>query len=106
MSDKEKFKRYFNDNPEVWQLFRKFALEAIEAGHKKYSAWTIVNRIRWETEVVTRGGEFKISNNHIAYYSRVFMKAYPQYAGFFTTKPLKKAKERESAPRTFDIPVS
>jgi hypothetical protein len=48
-----------------------------------------VNRIRWETTVETLGGDFKISNNFIAYYSRLFMDEHPEYRGFFRTKTLK-----------------
>jgi hypothetical protein len=41
------------------------------------SAWLIVNRIRWETTVETSSGDFKISNNFIAYYARLFMDEHP-----------------------------
>lgn len=76
-------------NPHVYELFRRFTFEAIDRGHRKLSAWLIVNRIRWETTVETNGGDFKISNNFIAYYARLFMDEHPEYRGFFRTKPLK-----------------
>jgi hypothetical protein len=76
-------------NPQVYDLFKRFTFEAIDRGHRKLSAWLIVNRIRWETTVETMGGDFKISNNFIAYYARLFMDEHPEYRGFFRTKPLK-----------------
>jgi len=76
-------------NPEVWNLFERFSLEAISRGRKKLSGWLIVNRIRWETAVVTTGSDFKISNDHIAFYTRLFRCKYPQHKNLFTIKKMK-----------------
>jgi hypothetical protein len=89
ISTKQKWWEWHNTNPHIYDLFERFALDAIELGHKSLSAWLIVNRIRWETAVVTFGDPFKISNNHIAYYARLFMVKHPQHDGFFKVKPLK-----------------
>ena len=75
-------------NPKVGELFDKFTLEAINKGHKNLSAWLIINRVRWETSVVTYGDPFKISNDYIAMYARYFMHRYPQYEGIFKTKKM------------------
>lgn len=77
-------------NPHVYELFKRFTFEAIARGHKRLSAWLVVNRIRWETSIETSGGDFKLSNCHIAYYARLFMDEFPQHRGFFRTKPLKR----------------
>ena len=76
-------------NPNVYELFKQFAFEAIDRGHRRLSAWLVVNRIRWETTVETNGGDFKLSNDFIAYYARLFMDEFPQHRGFFRTKQLK-----------------
>jgi hypothetical protein len=76
-------------NPDVWRLFERFSLEAINMGHKRLSAWLIVNRIRWESMVVTTGNDYKITNDYIAFYARLFINKYPQYSGFFVTKKMK-----------------
>lgn len=74
-------------NPEVWRLFCKFAFEAIAAGRVDLSASLVVERIRWETEVVTRGADdFKVNNNHRAYYARKFNRAFPYAGGKFVTR--------------------
>ena len=39
---------WHKENPQVWQYFEKFALEAVGLGRKKVSHWLIINRIRWE----------------------------------------------------------
>ena len=76
-------------NPNIFLLFERFSLEAITNGHKRLSAWLIVNRIRWETIVATTGGDFKINNDHIAFYARLFIAKYPQYKEFFVIKRMK-----------------
>ena len=85
-----KFNDWHRDNPEVYELFKKFTFEAINRGHQHLSAWLIVGRIRWETSVVTHGDDYKISNDFIALYSRKFMRDHPEHDGFFKTKPMKR----------------
>jgi len=86
---KKKWWRWHKKNPHVWNLFQKFTFEAIRSGRKNYSHWAIIQRIRWETDIVTKGNPFKISNDWIAYYARYFIHTYPQHKGFFKIKPLK-----------------
>jgi hypothetical protein len=76
-------------NPHIYELFKRFTFEAIEAGQEQSGAWLIVGRIRWETAVVTRGEDFKISNDFIAYYARHFMAEFPEHRGFFKIKRMK-----------------
>jgi len=86
---RQRWLEWHQANPHVYELFKAFTFQAIDRGHKRLSAWLVVNRIRWETTVETNGEDFKISNNFIAYYARLFMEGYPEYRGFFRTKPLK-----------------
>ena len=87
---KEKWWVWHKENPHVYELFERFTMDAIRRGHKRLSAWLIVNRIRWETMVETTGEDFKISNDFIAYYARLFMALHPEYDGFFKTKQLRR----------------
>ena len=86
-----RFHEFHKDNPEVYELFKKFTFQAIGKGHQRLSAWMIANRIRWETQIETVNDDYKISNDYIALYSRKFMKDHPQYDGFFQTKEMKRA---------------
>jgi len=80
-------------NPDVYDLFVKYSFEAIEAGRNRYSQWAIINRIRWNKEVETTGcDEFKISNDHIAFYARLFHAEHPEHKDFFLVKQLKEEK--------------
>jgi hypothetical protein len=94
--------REFNEfnaaNPEVWQHFERFTMEAIQAGHRKISHWLIINRIRWEVMITTTGGDYKISNDHIAFYARLFVKVHPQYRFIFNLKRMRDEPWHEDMP--------
>ena len=88
----DKFNQYHKDNPQVYELFKCFTFMAIRRGHNRLSAWMIANRIRWETSIETfTVDEYKISNDYIALYARMFMRDHPEYDGFFKTKEMKRA---------------
>jgi hypothetical protein len=87
----EAFRTWLSDNPEVWRLFERFALEVIKAGHDHYSADAICHRIRWEVDVETRGDQFKINNNHVAFLAREFERRHPRHVGLFRTRVQKVA---------------
>ena len=90
MTRKEQWWEWHKQNRHVYQLFEQFSFQAISKGHKRCSAWLIINRIRWETTIETNGGDFKISNDFIAYYARLFMALHPDHEGFFITKKMKE----------------
>lgn len=75
-------------HPEVWEMFVKFTFEMIKRGYKNYSVNAIFERIRWEKDSVGGDGvtSFKLNNNYRAFYSRRFMRAYPEHEGFFRTR--------------------
>ena len=89
---KQKWWAWHKQNPQVWEKFEEYTLEAVASGRRHYSHWAIINRIRWNREIETRGGEFKISNDYICYYARLFHAKYPQHNDFFKLKPLKEEK--------------
>lgn len=80
------FWEYHRENPHIYRLFKRFALEAIDRGRKHLGAKMIFERIRWYTQVETTGDPFKINNNYHAYYARLFMRDHPDYDGFFRTR--------------------
>ena len=82
----DRFSEYDNNNPHVWELFKRFTREAYHAGHNRFSAQSVIERIRWKTSVETRGGEFKINNDFAAFYARKYHEAFPQLDGFFQTR--------------------
>jgi hypothetical protein len=93
LSDFAKWKRWDQKNPFFYPMFKKFTQEAIAAGRTRISGWLIVNRIRWDTEIVTQGSEWKIPNGCIGYYTRLFMTEHPEHDELFDTRPLKDVVE-------------
>lgn len=83
---KEAWWEWHKANPHVWQYFEKFAFEAVARNRKKISHWLIINRIRWETSIVTTGEDFKISNDYIAFYARLWKAKHPEHKDLFNTK--------------------
>ena len=81
------FEQFDRDNPKIWELIERFCAAVIEAGMKKWSISGIFERIRWEFYVVTKSkDEWKINNNHRAYYARKWLAAHPEYPDFFETR--------------------
>lgn len=86
-SEKKKaWEDWHKENPLVWTYFQKFTFEALHQGKKRISHWLIVNRIRWEIYIVTKGDEFKINNNLIAFYARLWQETYPEHKNIFNIR--------------------
>lgn len=83
-----KFVRFYHANPRVWQLFKRFALEA-KSLDRKVGARLIWERMRWELYFTTTGQDeetgdgFKLNDHLIAYYSRLLMLTDTRFVEFF-----------------------
>tara|TARA_R100001530_G_C4254645_1_gene138812 strand:+ start:224 stop:610 length:387 start_codon:yes stop_codon:yes gene_type:complete len=89
----EKFLKSHNNRPELYSLFAKRSKEMSQR-RDKYSHWTIMNVIRWHFDFTQEEPEeFKVSNDNIGLYARLFIALNPEYLNFFTLKPLKRDVE-------------
>ena len=79
------FATFHSANPHVYDLYVKFARQAKARGYKKFSIAVITERIRWEVALTTTDAEFKINNNHKAYYARLLNNT-AEFKDFFRTK--------------------
>jgi hypothetical protein len=95
MTLREKFEDYHTQNPQVYELFKKFCYQLIERGFDHYSANAIFERIRWHVNVETTGDEFKMNNNYRAFYARMFMEEHPLYNDFFEIRQQRWEKKNE-----------
>lgn len=86
-----RFNVFHDENPEVYALFCRFTMEAIRSG-QKVGAKAIIERIRWESVVVTKGSQFKINNSWTAYYARLFIADHPHHARFFEIRSSPREK--------------
>ena len=79
------FTVFHRDNPEIFELFKRFANEAFNAGLTHYSARDIFPRIRWFTQIESRADPdgVKINNNWSPFYARLVAAEDPKFRGFF-----------------------
>lgn len=91
----ESFRAFHARNPQVYELFRELALRARATGRQRYSAWAIMNRVRWDYDIETHDPqsdkpEFKLSNDFIALYARLLITHEPELEGFLVIRPMSR----------------
>ena len=92
-----RFKKYHQENPHVYAQFKVYAAQMRQTGKKKYSAWTIINKIRWDEDLKTSDDVFRINNDFIALYARLLIFHDSSYEGFFELRTMKPFDRRESS---------
>ena len=78
-----------SENPQVYEKFKEYAFQAINAGRTHMGARVIIERIRWYSQVEAKGDEFKINNNYTPYYVRKFIKEFPEHARLFQLREIR-----------------
>lgn len=91
MTTQEKFNAFHAKHPHVYDLFEKYTLAEVEAGHKQIGSKAIFEQIRWRENFTNSDGNkpFKLSNIYTPYYSRLFAEKHPNLASIFVYKALK-----------------
>lgn len=89
----QRFQRYHKLHPQVYQLFREFALQLWAAGRRRAGAKQIFERIRWELAIKPdpreSGEGFKLNNIFTSRYARLLVAERPELAEFFEFRKLK-----------------
>ena len=81
---KKEFILWLANNYPIYQAFHRFAMEALNSGRTRFSAYMIRERVRWETTIEWRG-EFKITNNATPYLARLLILDIPALKGVLHT---------------------
>jgi hypothetical protein len=84
----ESFDEYHRNNPTIYRLIIKYALEAKSSGYPHYSINGIFERIRWHINIESDGSKFKLNNNYRSRYVRLIETYYPELRGFFRMREL------------------
>jgi hypothetical protein len=92
-----RFIAFHKANPDIYDLFERFTLEAIDSGMPKVGSKFIFERIRWEILVGTKGAGYcvatkrllKLNNNFTAWYARLFMAKNRMHIGVFELRVVK-----------------
>lgn len=78
------FTRFHRAHPEVYELFRRFALQLLHAGRKHGSAEQVIQRLRWETDInPSHDGGYKVSNHYRRRYALLLAQDDARFSGFF-----------------------
>jgi phage terminase large subunit GpA-like protein len=82
----KRFLEFHRLNPKVYTLLVEGAKKVKAVGYKRYSINTLFEIVRWHNDIDTKGDEFKLNNNHRAFYARMIMKNNPELDGMFRTR--------------------
>ena len=85
------FRKYDEDNPQIWRAFVDFAFQAKAKGFQQYGAKSIIELIRWTTGV-KGNDQFKINNNYAPDYARKMAEKFPHFKGFFRNRELRNGR--------------
>lgn len=67
---------WFYKNQNVWNAFRIRAIRMALMGRKRYSARTIIENVRWDTEIKDSDVHFRINDHYTPGLARLFMHKY------------------------------
>lgn len=82
---RENFEVFHRENPEIYELFEKFALQAAKV-RTRFAARAVFQRIRWETVIDPACPDYKLDDGWCSHYARLFMREHPELEGFFETR--------------------
>jgi len=80
------FLSYLNENWHLWEGFSQRAFQMVKTGRSHYSAKTIIQVLRFHTDLTEVNSEFKVNDKWAADFGRLFMLRHPEHKGFFKTK--------------------
>jgi len=85
-----RFLYHYRTEPEVYQMFEQFTLQLISKRPDRGSHWMIGNRMRWESTINSSTERYKITNDFLGLYARLFMSRHPQHNEYFQVKEMKR----------------
>ena len=78
------FWRWLDKNYQIYKTFERMAMEMARTGRTRYSARTIVERLRWDTDIQDTEKTLKINDHFTPGLARLFMRDHgKQYPRFF-----------------------
>lgn len=84
-----RYRNWLQATPQAFVLFEKLSNQIKAAGKTKYSAWTIIGIMRWESDL-SQTEEYKISNDYIGLLARDLIAKDKSFEGFFNLKKTKR----------------
>lgn len=111
---RERFERFNDSNPHVFQHFIELAQRMRGTGREHYSARTLVEVMRWDEDLRTTSSSFKINGDFVPLMARWLVHLEPAFQGFFElrqvrstgrgSKEQRQRTRRKREPRPVDAP--
>jgi hypothetical protein len=74
------YRAYDMENPTVYPLLERFALERMQRSRGRFSMKAVVERARWETAITTDDEQgYKINDRWTAFHARRFVETHPEF---------------------------
>ena len=89
MTISERFEAFHEANPHVARLLAAMALALRAQGRTRYGIKALVEALRYQDAVQTRGDDFRTNSDFTAHYARLLMREHPELEGFFETREIR-----------------
>ena len=83
---KERFERFHEQNPHVYERLRIKAFNLKRRGVKRFSIRGLFDVLRYAHAIRTKGDPFLLNDHFTAHYARLVMENNPDLDGFFETR--------------------
>lgn len=80
---RDRFTAFHEANPHVYEQLRVLSLDLVGRGAKQLGIGMLFEVLRWVYAVRTSGDEYRLNNNHRAFYARLLMESEPELRGKF-----------------------
>lgn len=79
-----RFKEWHLNNPHIYRQFKELAMMMRARGRQRYSARTIIEKMRWDYDIAkTSGDVFEINGDFVPIYVRLLIHNHPEFNDFF-----------------------
>jgi hypothetical protein len=93
---KAAFEEFHEANPSVYAEIVRLARLAVIHGQSRWSINALFELVRWNRMIDTARLDWKMDNNHRAYYAREIMRREPDLAGFFEVRKTRAERDDDS----------
>ena len=86
-----RFKLFHADNPHIYRELQRRAQALLDRGAKRIGIAAIVEAMRYDAAIESKGDQWKINNDYRSRYSRMLLDWNPQLRGVLDTRELRSA---------------
>lgn len=84
----ERFEAFHRANPAVYDALERMTAELVAAGRTRVGIGMLFEVLRWQHQLRTAGGDFKLNNNFRSRYARLLMDRHPEWNDVFELRRL------------------